>query len=64
MKTDMISDCCHAAVTIDLLSDPCNFSDDEYDLKIPFRVCSNCGCILEAGHIDFCKERPSEGVYS
>ncbi|MCF8565090.1 hypothetical protein LLE49_10230 [Alicyclobacillus tolerans] len=40
------SHCCHAAVDTVIQSDLSHLSDDDYDLKVPFRVCSNCGRIL------------------
>jgi hypothetical protein len=41
-----LSRCCNKPIVVELRSDPSNFSDDDYDLKIPFRVCSECGAIL------------------
>ncbi len=38
-----LSSCCGAPVTVEFVSDDSNFSDDEYELKVPVRVCSLCG---------------------
>lgn len=41
-----LSSCCGAPVVVEFVSDSPNFTDDNYDLKIPIRVCSLCGKVL------------------
>lgn len=40
------SRCCDAPVVVEVRPDLPNFSDDEYELRVPFRVCSKCGAII------------------
>ena len=42
-----ISSCCGAPLVVEFHSDTTNFSDDDYDLKIPVWVCSMCGAIMD-----------------
>lgn len=51
-----LSSCCGAPVTVDYLSDPINFADDEYDFRVPVRVCSKCGAVIDERDV-----RPPEG---
>ncbi|MCF8566795.1 hypothetical protein LLE49_18910 [Alicyclobacillus tolerans] len=41
-----LSRCCGAPIVVEVRSDLPNFTDDDYDLKVPFRVCSKCGAVL------------------
>lgn len=41
-----LSRCCGAPIIVEVRSDLPNFTDDEYDLQIPFRICSRCGAII------------------
>lgn len=41
-----MSSCCGAPIVIEYQSDTTNFSDDEYDLKVPVQVCSLCGVVI------------------
>lgn len=38
-----LSTCCGAPLVTRFRSDTPNFTDDDYDLKVPVRVCSQCG---------------------
>ncbi len=42
-----ISSCCGAPLVVEFHSDTTNFSDDDYDLKVPMWVCSMCGAIVD-----------------
>ncbi|WP_169819166.1 hypothetical protein [Anaerobacillus arseniciselenatis] len=39
----MKSNCCQASVKSELREELYHGNDDEYELKIPFLLCSNCG---------------------
>lgn len=41
-----LSSCCEAPVIKEYHADLLNFTDDDYDLKIPVWVCSRCGAVL------------------
>lgn len=41
-----LSSCCEAPIIEEYQADLLNFSDDDYDLKVPVRVCSKCGAVL------------------
>lgn len=41
-----ISSCCGAPVIMEHQSDLSNFTDGEYDLKVPARVCSKRGAAV------------------
>jgi len=41
-----LSRCCGAPIVVVVRSDLPNFTDDDYNLKVPFRVCTKCGAVL------------------
>lgn len=41
-----VSSCCGAPLVSRVLSDPTNFSDDDYDLKVRVWVCSQCHAVV------------------
>jgi hypothetical protein len=60
----MVSDCCAAALKTERQVERYHGSDDNYELVIPFQICSKCGKIqLKAVENDFNKKFvPIEGV--
>ncbi len=42
-----VSSCCGAPLMVEIQSDLPNFTDDDYDLKVPIIVCSICGAVIE-----------------
>ena len=40
------SRCCGAPIIVEVRPDLPNFTDDDYELKVPFRICSVCGAII------------------
>ncbi len=46
-----ISSCCGAPVTVEYQSDLPNFTDDDYDLKVPVRICARCGAVMKWGSV-------------
>ncbi|WDL98637.1 hypothetical protein [Alicyclobacillus sp. ALC3] len=41
-----VSSCCEAPIVVEVRSDLPNCTDDEYDLQVPFHVCSKCGAVI------------------
>ena len=42
-----VSSCCGAPLNVEFQSDVPNFTDDDYDLKVPVFVCSICGAVIQ-----------------
>lgn len=54
------SECCGAPIAIEFENDTTNFSDDDYDLKIPVRVCSMCGARIVKTSLNSPKDNVSD----
>lgn len=40
------SRCCGAPIVVEIRPDLPNFTDDDYELRVPFQVCSKCGATI------------------
>ena len=46
-----LSSCCGAPLTVEYQSDATNFTDDDYDFRVPVKVCSKCGAVVDESDV-------------